>query len=82
VLNVPTEQSGHCRSAMAEPGEAGEMKWPALQSLQGAHALAELMSWSHEPSPQAPPGFVPPGQYQPIGQGAHVAGVVVVAGAV
>jgi hypothetical protein len=44
VLNVPAEQPGHCRSAVVDPGEVGEMKWPALQLLHAAHALAEFMS--------------------------------------
>jgi hypothetical protein len=82
VLNVPVAQTGHWRSAVLEPGEVGEICWPALQLLQGAHALAGFMSWSHEPDAHAPPGFVPPGQYQPMAQATHVAGIVLVAGAV
>jgi hypothetical protein len=50
--------------------------------LHGAQALAGLMSLSHDPVAQGPPAFVPPGQYQPTAQFAHVAGLVLVAGAV
>jgi hypothetical protein len=50
--------------------------------LHGAQALAGLMSLSQEPIEQGPPGFVPPGQYHPTAQLAHVAGLVLVAGAV
>jgi len=55
---------------------------PAAQLLHGAQALAGFMSLSHDPVAQGPPGFVPPGQYQPTAQFAHVAGLVLVAGAV
>jgi hypothetical protein len=82
VLNVPVPQSLHCRSAVVEPGAEGDTYRPAEQLLHGAHALAELMSLSQEPVGQAPPGFVPPGQYQPTGQAMHVALMVLVAGAV
>ena len=58
------------------------MKRPSEQLLHAAHALAEFMSWSHDPATQVAPGFVAPGQYQPVGQVAHVAGVVGVGGAV
>lgn len=40
------------------------------------------MSLSHDPVAHGPPAFVPPGQYQPTAQFAHVAGLVLVAGAV
>ncbi len=80
MLNVPAAQAEHVRSAVLEPGD--EMDWPALQLLQAAHTLAGFMSWSHEPDAHAPPGFVPPGQYQPMSQVAQVAGIVLVAGAV
>jgi hypothetical protein len=82
VLKVPAAQSAHCRSAVVEPGAEGETWRPAGQLLHGAHALAELMSLSQEPVEHAPPGFVPPGQYQPTGQAMQVAFMVLVAGAV
>jgi hypothetical protein len=82
ALNVPAAQGLHTRSAVVEPDAAGEMKLPALQLLHAAQALAGLMSLSQDPIAQGPPGFVPPGQYQPTAQFAHVAGVVLVAGAV
>jgi hypothetical protein len=82
VLKVPAGHTGHCRSAVLEPGEVVETCCPAPQLLHGAQALAGFMSWSQEPVAQAPPGFVPPGQYQPMAQAAHVAGIVLVAGAV
>jgi hypothetical protein len=82
ALNVPVAQGEHCRSAVVDPGAVGEMKLPAVQLLHGAQALAGLMSLSHDPVAQGPPAFVPPGQYQPTAQFAHVAGLVLVAGAV
>lgn len=82
VLNVPVAQLTHCRSAVVDPGDVGEIDCPALQLLQGAHALAGLMSLSQDPDEHAPPGLVPPGQYQPTTQSAHVAAMVLVAGAV
>ncbi len=44
ALNVPAEQGVHCRSAVLEPGDVGEMNWPELQLLQGAQALAGFIS--------------------------------------
>ena len=82
ALNVPEAQAVHCRSAVVEPGALIEMAVPALQLLHGAQALAGLMSLSQEPVAQGPPGFIPPGQYHPTAHFAHVAAIVLVAGAV
>ena len=56
--------------------------WPAAQSVQAAHTLAGLPSWSHVVPVQATGGAAPPAQYVPAIQSSQATGFVRVPAAV
>ncbi len=74
VVYVPLAHDAHVRSVVAEPLET--TRSPATHVDHAAHAVAEFPSLSQVVPLHATSGVVPPAQYVPAAQGAHVGGVV------
>jgi len=80
VLYVLAAHAEHVRFAVALPAVA--TRWPGVQEVHAAHAVAASPSWSHVPELQACFGAVAPAQYVPVSQAAQATGEVGVASAV
>jgi hypothetical protein len=69
AVYVPLAQAVHVRSLVAEPFDT--TRWPGAHVALAAHAVAELLSWSHVSPMHSTFAAVPPAQYVPDAHAVH-----------